>query len=151
EKGVGGTLKQELITTLQANVDKESPENVVVGDAEWDDPGLVIDRSYTYTAEVVLDRGMGKSEYHSKPEPIPFSFLISEAQPALGTVNVPDPNDKNPDQTQRRMIGMGGYNYVLAGNADVQLIINGKNRLEDAADPSVRPYGLNTAPARSDA
>jgi RHS repeat-associated protein len=151
EKDVGGTLKQELITTLQANVDKESPENVVVGDAEWDDPGLAIDRSYTYTAEVVLDQGMGKSEYHSKPEPVPFSFLIGEAQPALGTVNIPDPDDKNPDPTQRRMIGIGGYSYVLAGNADVQLVINGKNRLKDAARPRVRPYGLNSDPVRYDA
>lgn len=151
EKDVGGTPQQELITTLTANVDDVSPENVVVGDAEWNDPGRVIDRSFNYTAEVVLDEGLGKSEYHSKHEPIVFSFLIGEAQPSLGTITIPDPNDSNTIPQLRRRLGVGSYSYIIAGNADVSLIIDGKNRLKDANDPRVRSYGLNTDRIQYDA
>src|SRR5256885_11969676 len=38
-----------------------------------------------------------------------------------------------PYTTLFRSKGVGGYNYVLAGRADVELTLNGQNILSDAA------------------
>lgn len=135
-----GTIMREPVTTLPATIHDLNANNpnaagsdhrVIVGTALWNDPTFVVDRTAVYTAEVVLDEGT-PTEYRAAPEPVPFSFLISEARSSFGV----------------RALGAKGakglYSYVLGGNSKVELLVNGQNILSDANDPVTRSYGLNT-------
>jgi RHS repeat-associated protein len=125
ERKVGEQNFEETLATLQAQIDtKLSTEKVIVGRASWN-PNIVIDRTWTYTAEVVFNEG-SDSEYHARREPVPFSYLIAEAMRSFGSAG-----------------GKGSYSYVLGGSANVTLTVEGRNILEDAADPHTRVYGLN--------
>ncbi|HEX7314764.1 MAG TPA: PA14 domain-containing protein [Pyrinomonadaceae bacterium] len=139
----------ETLATLAADIDPDTTDGIVIGTARWSDPGLVIDRAAVYTAEVLLDPG-GRGAYASKREPIPFSFLISEFNPSLGIeVREVQPDPSKPDLKQK--IGTALYNYILAGDANVELQIKGTNRFADAADPQVRSFGLRADPVSFDA
>ena len=125
ERQVGAQHVEEELATLPAQIDAGlSSDKVVVGRAVWDWPGAV-EREWTYTAEVLFDPG-SDTEFHGRREPVPFSYLIAEAMTSFGSSG-----------------GKGFYNYVLGGNANVTLTVEGRNILEDANDPHVRTYGLN--------
>jgi RHS repeat-associated protein len=132
EKTVNGTKTEETLATLPAVIDTElSSDKIVVGKTQWNSQ-IVLDRTASYTAELILDEG-GSAEFHSKREPVAFSTLITEYQTGFGTTS-----------------GRGFYSYILGGNANVTLTVNGQNRLADAADPHVRAYGLNVDEVKHD-
>jgi RHS repeat-associated protein len=125
ERTAGEQHSEETLATLPANIDATlSSAKVIVGRATWNSQA-VIDRTWTYTAEVVFDDDTD-TEFHARREPVPFSYLIAEAMNAFGSSG-----------------GKGFYNYVLGGEASVTLTVEGRNILDDAADPHARTYGLN--------
>ncbi|HVF51414.1 MAG TPA: Ig-like domain-containing protein [Pyrinomonadaceae bacterium] len=146
EKMINQSVTRETITTIPATVQQaENPgeagssQSVMIGHAQWTTT-TPIDRSWQYTAEVVLD-GQARTEFRARREPIAFSFLISEAQSSFYAPK---------GQT-------GFYSYMLGNSASVKLTVNGENvfgnpdpqkpnQPQDPTDPHTRSYGLNVDP-----
>jgi RHS repeat-associated protein len=135
ETGGGITTATTLPATIQSLGASNPPgaaqnHMVIVGTALWQDPSFVVDRAATYTAEVVLDEKL-PTEYHARPEPVPFSFLIGDFRASFSVRALTPGRNK------------GLYNYILGGRSKVELLVDGKNLLFDAANPFTRSYGVN--------
>jgi RHS repeat-associated protein len=85
---------------------------IVTGSTFWEDNAMTIDRTATYTAEVVVD-----NDFHSPQVEIPFSNLLpdnaytKEIQ-IKDTATSQDPNASFLDTEQ-----VGNFAYLLTGNA----------------------------------
>ncbi|HZH35610.1 MAG TPA: DUF6531 domain-containing protein, partial [Pyrinomonadaceae bacterium] len=122
KKIVGGSEENALLATLSANVRVSGVQNVLSGEAVWEynDP---IDLDASYTAELVLDEGMG-GELISTPQIVPFSFLINKYPP---TFNLKNNKSAAPDPTQPdRLPLLGEFPFLLGAKAKVTLTINGQ-------------------------
>lgn len=123
EKVVGGQRQTALLATIPARTTISGVQNVISGEAVWEyDEEIDLDASYT--AEVVLDEGMG-GELLSTPQAVPFSFLINKFPSTIGLTN-----DKSTDTSQNqppdRVPGLGGFQFLLGAKATVTLTIGGK-------------------------
>lgn len=105
----GATPIEAVIDTLPAVLTDTGTPSIVTGEGVWN-KGILIDQSFVYTAEVVLDEGKG-TEFHSKKTEIPLSYLI----PLMSQV-IPVKANGNK-QT-------GQFTYMLAGTANVKLEID---------------------------
>jgi len=106
----GPTPVETILESLPGTTDSSSSPNIVVGEAVWI-KGQLIDQSYIYTAEVVLDEGQG-TEFHSKKTEIPLSYLIPFFTQPIGIKKIGE------KQT-------GKFGYLLAGTATIKLEIEG--------------------------
>ena len=96
----GPTPIETVLETLPGVTDNSSSPNIVAGEAVWI-RGQLIDQSYIYTAEVVLDEGQG-TEFHSRKTEIPLSYLVPYFAQPIGVKKIGE------KQT-------GNFSYLLAG------------------------------------
>jgi RHS repeat-associated protein len=127
-QGAGGATQVTIrkngspITTVQATLTPGSNDRVVAGRALWTS-GDPIDPDASYTAELNVNQGQ-PGEYNSLRAAIPFSFLITEYETAIGILS------GNAQRT---------YGYVLGANATVNFEVNGASVLGN----ELRTFGLN--------
>jgi RHS repeat-associated protein len=115
-----------ILATVPVEFGPVTIPNVVVGSAKWLSPPTErIDRSSLYTAEVVLDQE-GSNEFHSRREPVPFSFLIDQYQPTIGVT-----------------AGQATFAYLLGGDAAIDLRIDNRDVLTSAGETRQRNFGSN--------
>ena len=72
-------------------------------------------------------------------------MLTVRSHPLRGLAIIEGPPDPKDPTKKPPMFGVGLFNYILAGDSNVTLTVNGKNRFEDADDPQVRSYGRASA------
>ena len=151
---ISGTTRTETelatVTVARENLrtitNPETGFNIVTGHTFWQDNNLVIDRTASYTAEVVIN-----DSFRSKQVEIPFSNLLPDnlfqkdiRTNKLATSTTAQGSENSED--------VGSLMYLIAGNAvDVDFKINGETyQLYDSypssrqPKPATRAFGSNT-------
>jgi RHS repeat-associated protein len=113
------------VTELNAELMDTGQGRVVKGRALWRTE-VPINATDNYTAEVIFNQG----DFRAKPEPIPFSFLISDF---MNNWSVPINGDSAKSEEDNP------YFYVVTANSKVTLTINGLARLANID----RAFGLH--------
>jgi RHS repeat-associated protein len=120
ETRAGDQVNTTVLAEIPATIEPGGAQGVVVGRASWTSQAP-IDRAAIYTAELVVDANQ-PTEFRSQRAPIVFSHLIDQYEEIFGV--------------SRHHDG-GKFAYILGGNANVTLTINGS------------PVNLENGPARA--
>jgi len=117
-----------VIATIDEVSFEPGTSKVVRGYARWQ-ASEPIDRTAQYTAEVILDQHQPQ-EFHSKREPIPFSYLIADFMSSVGIEIAGESVTADEDPN---------FFYILAAHSAVSILIDGETKIADRT----RPLGLN--------